>query len=170
MHCESSPLGQTTAAALSTVQVPLVAQMTLPRQGEVVPAKAPQSAAVLHLQLASAEGVPEQTPFLQVSVTVQALPSSQDWPSSKPVTVQPTARSQPSLVQGSPSSHLLDTGVCVQPFVLSQASLVQPMLSSQLIAAPLQLPPIHASCTVHALLSSQVTDRSSTGTCAIALP
>ena len=121
-----------------------------------------------------------QLPLLQASPVVHGLPSLQlavllAW-------LQPLDGTQPSVVQGLPSSHsvlgltevpaqllLAHTSLTVQalpslqatelalltqPLLGLQLSLVQTLLSSQLTALPLQLPPLHPSFWLQALPSS----------------
>ena len=99
-------------------------------------------------------GVNAQPPtLLQLSV-VHGLLSLHCWPG-------PEAHAPPlqtsGVVQSLPSEQGCVLLVCVQPVMALQASLVQRLLSSQLGAAPgTQVPPEHASFSVHALLSVQV--------------
>lgn len=70
----------------------------------------------------------------------------------------PNAQTSP-LVHKFPSSQAKALLVCSQPFLLLQVSLVQALPSSQntntLTAKPTQLPPAHASNSLHSLPSSQ---------------
>jgi len=83
---------------------------------------------------------------------VQGLPSSQL--GAAPPTHTPPL--QVSLVvQALPSSHGFVLGTCLQPVAESQESVVQGLLSLQLRGGPpTQLPLLHASLVVQALPSS----------------
>jgi len=95
---------------------------------------------------------PAQVPPAQASPLVQASRSSHGavlW-----LCVQPFA-SQPSSVQGSPSSQALASGLKTQPAPWSQVSRVQGSPSSQVRGVPWQLAPTQVSPSVQALPSSQ---------------
>ena len=98
-------------------------------------------------------GLPLQTPLSQKSDSEQALPSSHA-PNSEPTTVQPTARSQASLVHGLPSLQTLSLGVCWQPPSSVHVSRVQSMLSEHENGVPWQMPAMQTSPTVQTDLSS----------------
>src|SRR5207249_2591999 len=96
---------------------------------------------------------PVQAPARQVSVWVQALPSSQV--RAGPATHTP-AEHWSFVVQALPSSHEPATFVCTQPLAGSQESPVQTLPSLQLGAGPpTHVPPEQVSLVVQALPSSQ---------------
>jgi len=141
----------------------------------------PGQASVVHTLPSSQFGAapPTQTPPLQVSDVVQALPSLQGLllfvcvhpeagvqlsvvhtlPSSQlgpaPPTQVPPLQVSP-VVQALPSLHELLLFVCVHPDAGLQPSVVQTLPSSQLGAGPpTQAPPLQVSAVVQALPSSQ---------------
>ena len=123
--------------------------------------------------------VPLQVPPLQVSLSEQALPSSQGrvvaawaqpvlalqlsavhrfWSSQPicgPLTHTPFMHASLS-VHTLPSSQLAMAFRCLQPTAESQVSAVHGLLSSQGAVLPAQLPAVQASLTVHGLPSSQL--------------
>jgi hypothetical protein len=124
-------------------------------------------------------GPPTQTPPLQVSAVVQALPSLQAavllaltqpvagshesvvqrFPSSQfgggPPTQTPALQPSPT-VQASPSLQAAVLLALTQPVAGSHESVVQTLPSSQLASGPAtQMPPPHVSAAVQALPSSQ---------------
>jgi hypothetical protein len=122
---------------------------------------------------------PTHAPEAQVSLVVQAFPSSQDavlfvcthpdagshessvqgFASSQSSAAPPTQVPPPQVsfvVQALPSSHAAVLLKCTQPVAGLQVSSVQPLPSSQLGAGPpWQLPPPQVSPVVQALPSSQ---------------
>jgi len=98
--------------------------------------------------------LPLHAALWQVSVCVQALPSSQA--SVFATNLQPLPVSHESVVQTLPSVHVAAPGAFTQPFALSQESSVHALPSSHWIAVPAwQLPPLQVSPPVHLLPSSQ---------------
>src|SRR5213078_4013955 len=96
---------------------------------------------------------PVQAPPLQVSLVVQALPSSQE--GAGPPTHRPPLQAS-FVVHMLPSLQGAALLVCTQPVAWLQPSSVQGFPSSQLgVAPPTQFPPLQASLVVHALPSLQ---------------
>jgi len=179
----SSQLGAGPPTQLPPLQVSLVVQASLSLQGSVLltctqPVAGLQESSVQGLtSLQLGGGPPTQLPPLQVSLVVQALPSSHG--SVLSVCVQPVAGLQLSVVHTLPSSQfraapptqtpplqvslvvqalpsLHDTVlfVCVQPVAGLQPSVVHTLPSSQFGAAPpTQTPPLQVSLVVQALPS-----------------
>ncbi len=125
-----------------------------------VPLLASQTSAVQALPSLQVLGVPLHPPVLQVSGTVQALPSSQRVPSLTLTYAQlPLDLSQPSLVHTLLSSQTLALPLHVPPWQLSLTVQVLPSLHGppSLTGLNTQLPvPVSQLSVVHTLLSSQV--------------
>ncbi len=157
-HALSAPVSQLTTVAGLTLHahtLVLLSQNSVPLQ-RLPSSKLPQSASLMHLQVLAPE---LHLPSWQASPVVHGLPSSHAF--KLLLWVQPLKGSQPSDVQGLPSSQSTEalSGMPLHAPVLLQTSPpVQslPSLQGRLLATWLQPPSGRHESLVHGFLSLQL--------------